>query len=353
MNGDDRDSQDEPMSADLVASLGAVVSSATTGLPAPITQGVIGSISRLIAGATDIGTAWLASKREKIEDAAYEKRLARRGLGQAAVIKGMHDNDLLDRTLERILNEQVGKQRNRESVARYMLEHVAETASKNTDQVVPEPVDEDWMGKFTAQAEGTSKEEAQRLWAKVLARETFAPGSVSIRTLEVIGRLDRTGAERFAKLASLTIGNVLPADVVGDGGPIFSDVRLAIDDGLISPTKLAKSLRLPSGVPNGHLSGRGWFLQLFGPHADQARFDAYFLTQAGIELADIIAPEGEEKAILDLVTRLPKHGLDCAVLWRFKPNTREILPDLRSVWSTSGTDREMLEWLPRQLRRPQ
>lgn len=62
------------------------------------------------------------------------------------------------------------------------------------------PIDDIWINKWTKGAEEATTEEAQRLWARVLAGQSRNPGSFSLRTIEFLRTLDIGSAQLIERL---------------------------------------------------------------------------------------------------------------------------------------------------------
>lgn len=69
----------------------------------------------------------------------------------------------------------------------------------------PIAIEDDWIAKFMDKAKNVSDKEFQQIWGKILARECNTPGSVPISLLYTLERMDRTDAEKFMALSSITV----------------------------------------------------------------------------------------------------------------------------------------------------
>ena len=65
--------------------------------------------------------------------------------------------------------------------------------------------DADWLERWRDNAGAVSSEKMQGLWAQVLAREVRAPGSLSLRTLDVLRNLDSQDAEKIERVAPFVL----------------------------------------------------------------------------------------------------------------------------------------------------
>ena len=73
------------------------------------------------------------------------------------------------------------------------IDNVTQIAAEQLSQedfVSEEPVEEDWTTRFFNIVEDISDEEMQRLWGKILAGEVKQPKSYSLRTLELLKKIN-------------------------------------------------------------------------------------------------------------------------------------------------------------------
>ncbi|RNJ62547.1 MAG: DUF2806 domain-containing protein [Porphyrobacter sp. IPPAS B-1204] len=267
----------------------SVLANGLSHLPEFLSQTAFGAISRLVTGLVDIPAIALAGYKERLEDRNKETRTLRQALSNAAIAKIVEDDAIVQRTVDRLINEEVNKQRSREAVASGTLTILAERSQQTSDQ----KVDEDWLDSFINKAETARSDEMRALWSRVLAGEIATPGSFSKRSLEVLKTLDRQEAEKFSKIVQLSFGNIIPTESIGKSGDNFSDARVLEDLGLLSGVlgTLAKPLMHTPGKLFGGLAGRRFHLQVHS--TAEVSVKAVFLTQVGRELAYLVEdPDG-------------------------------------------------------------
>ena len=63
--------------------------------------------------------------------------------------------------------------------------------------------DSDWVERFIALCEDTSNESMQKLWAKILAGETVAPGTFSIKSLQTLKQMTQREADALQKCTAI------------------------------------------------------------------------------------------------------------------------------------------------------
>jgi hypothetical protein len=64
------------------------------------------------------------------------------------------------------------------------------------------PIEEEWLENFWGIAARISSEDRQKLWGRVLSRESLLPGSISLRTLKFLADLTSSEAAKLQAIAS-------------------------------------------------------------------------------------------------------------------------------------------------------
>lgn len=101
------------------------------------------------------------------------------------------------RMKSRVIFQELEKQKNIESVT-----GKAYSILESEKNVSDESVDKDWTLRFFNSVEDISNEQMQEIWARILAGEVKKPGTVSLRTLEILHNMTRQDAMLFEKLCS-------------------------------------------------------------------------------------------------------------------------------------------------------
>ena len=110
------------------------------------------------------------------------------------------------RAAMRLLNEEMDKQRNIESIVTQAIPYLNEGAR-------PDEIEDDWIKKFFQNCPTVSDPQMQQLWASILAGEANQPGSFSRSTVNLVSNLDRADAEKFGQLCAFVWeinGNLTP-----------------------------------------------------------------------------------------------------------------------------------------------
>jgi len=109
-------------------------------------------------------------------------------------------NDLIKRTQNRLLFQEIQKQQNIDSVVAGTYDIL-----ERETVVSEEPVDKDWIIRFFNSVEDISNQDLQQIWSKILAGEIKQPKSFSVRTLELLHNISYEEAMLFEKICKSSI----------------------------------------------------------------------------------------------------------------------------------------------------
>jgi hypothetical protein len=112
------------------------------------------------------------------------------------------DPSLEQRAIDRLLDETIAKQINRERIARETIREI-EQAPPSTD--AEKEISTDWLTRYWIRAEATSEENARRFLVHLLATEIKRPESVSAQTMSVLPILTGELARKFQHFCRLSI----------------------------------------------------------------------------------------------------------------------------------------------------
>ncbi|MDO4732526.1 MAG: DUF2806 domain-containing protein [Bacillota bacterium] len=105
---------------------------------------------------------------------------------------------------------------------------VAEAISNLNQEARPEDVDVDWLFQFMDKARLVSDEEMQLIWGRILAGECNAPGSVPKSLLHILEQVEKSHAETFTALRSISVHvHVCYADGETEFYPFYFEAPLA------------------------------------------------------------------------------------------------------------------------------
>ncbi len=155
-----------------------------------INLGPVGDAAKLAIEKISQGIAAVTRGPIMVRDARAEVERAR------TLASGALDlADIDQRAAQRLLGMARWRQENLEAIASASIEYVGETVS-------PTPLNPDWTARYVSRAENVSDATMRAAWARVLASEVTAPGSLSIHTLDVLGAMAREDAEAFTRLCA-------------------------------------------------------------------------------------------------------------------------------------------------------
>lgn len=122
-----------------------------------------------------------------------------------------------------------------------LLTIVGEAADSLPDEVSDDPVHPDWTARFFTAAQDVSDQDLQKLWGRLLAGEVTKPGSVPLRTIELLRNLTKREALLFIRLLSYAIApdpknpDEFPCFVGAGVGLTGEEMLLLEDAGLLDP----------------------------------------------------------------------------------------------------------------------
>lgn len=213
-------------------------------------------------------------------------------------------NDLINRAQNRFLFQQLKKQQNIESTI-----EIAYKELENEESVSDTPVDDNWISSFFDFVANISDEQMQQIWGKLLAGEISNPGSFSIRTLDVLRKLNQHEAKLFEKNTPYIL------KCMGDKNHTFDDyfiLKNAIEEvscnitfpdivslneaGLVTLAgDVAVSIYLDG---NGVGEAIGQSHKLFFENQLETEIiisgQAYVLTASGIEIFSVLSSKNDE-----------------------------------------------------------
>ena len=188
----------------------------------------------------------ILAQSQSARDDREARSTFRRGLVTAATAKASESPELVDRMLDRLVQEEFGKQENREAVGILALEHLSENAdagSSDTDKLL----DTDWLNIFSSHAEKATSERLQDLFGRILAGEVRRPGSFSMSTLRTISELDQDIANDFSVAWKASVGSAVDYSPDWRRGDGFSRWKRLAEAGLMATS--TSSQFLPDFVP--------------------------------------------------------------------------------------------------------
>lgn len=161
------------------------------GLPQIIAGPAGKALSRLIGATIEIPASYVDGVAQGVKDKTAARSIISKAIAEKSAQIAVENPEIMERAVESLLASQYRKQKNKDEIAKLVIEDLNET---------PPPSDsdgpsEDWMNKFERYAEDASSDELRTMYAKLLAGEIRKERSVSAATLHFVSLLDGDVAE--------------------------------------------------------------------------------------------------------------------------------------------------------------
>jgi uncharacterized repeat protein (TIGR03899 family) len=266
-----------------------------------------------------IGTIYEPRKIRKNADAeAYRSEVLAKAEATKMLIENDANFEVLERTKNRIIHQEVNRQVNIEEVVEKSIPHLKEN-------VTNEEIDEDWRTKFFQKAQDISNENIQEIWAKILANEVSKPGEISIRTMEVLSNLNKIEATKFQNLCSLVSNNDIiwklkNQDSLDKYNFTFNDLILLRDAGLIYTSDNLVSIikivpKLKAGIIN--IGNNIYLITDIKNKKQEFRFKQLTLTVAGKELCKILNVEKNKEYFTEFINEKTEEGYEIITIEQY------------------------------------
>lgn len=235
------------------------------------------------------------------------------------------DEKLVQHTKVRLFRQELKKQKNLEQILQKtenILDNINETLISLNSQ---NKFSEDWLSYYIDGASKISEEQAQHLWAKILAGEIVNPKTFSKRTLDALLRLSSDEAQLFEKICSyaLEVDNKIflinSSEFTSSSYFHFLDIVRLSECGLIN-SSVTNNLNATFDSPSsfGIIYGNDIIVGNI-TKAIKISIPVFLFTATGIELFKISSTTRKYDYTNDVVNYLRKHYKD--IDW----NTHQII----------------------------
>lgn len=280
---------------------------------APWKAGREADVNRILARSKADELRILASgQSDALKTIRSETEDARKQLNETDGVL-LHEISLIDSIEQRIQFQEKKRQQNIGSVIGLAAKQLED---KSVDDHEP---DHDFTARFFNDVQDVTSEEMKLLWSRILAGEVESPGCTSIRTLGILKNLDRTTAELFKKLCSVSVslkdpeGNqIIDARAISLGGNAstnslqkygldFGNLNLLNEYGLIISDYnswrdyiLCVGMHLPAEIPKVlycpfQYQNKYWILSSIDQTTySELKLHGVALTRAGRELSRVV-----------------------------------------------------------------
>ncbi|WP_184549186.1 DUF2806 domain-containing protein [Mucilaginibacter sp. FT3.2] len=290
--------------------------------------GIVGSkpLAKLVeVVSAGIGTLYKPkAMRNEAEAKAYELEVMSRAEAKSSIIKLEVEQDIASRVRSRLYHQEISRQHNLDNIIDNSIIYLNEEVSED-------PIDDDWRTRFFNKAQDIKSEEVQKIWSKILANEINTPGTVSLRTLDVLSNVSMSDAKLFTKLCKLSTinGHVLKYNLgfenfdlsydeilhLMDAGLLLNETNIYSDsDDFKLVTINGKSglllewHKLKLFITKGYLTPVLFFTSLINKNKKIYFFPSIVLTIAGKELLPFIGDSVDLEYISRVKISLKKIG---------------------------------------------
>lgn len=300
------------------------------GLPQVLLGKAAGrALSSLVGGGLAIPAAWLEQRAQAIRDRTRANSAISAAIAKKAGATAGKDDELVDAMIEAALPDLIRKAENRRATAAIAADLLElDPAPSDT----PEPP-QDFMNVLIRYAEDASSEDLRAVFAKALAGELRSPGSVSLRTLNVLSMMDQKLANAIrGVMGYVGHDNLLPINGPFDRSPLYRDVVRCQSAGLFDFGS--------ANIKTVNEFGFTWwtwpgdiFLLVRGEPGESVRLSGTILTDIGLEVAQIVRGDLQNEratlfAMLDGAARQFPVATVC--------NGPAALSDMLNRWSNAG-----------------
>lgn len=291
-----------------------LVTSALSGLPAPVKKSIIKAFTDLLGGLIAIPAAKFRQIAQGIDDTTAARTLLANTLAKAAVEEVGYDPVVMQAAAEVFLPATVRKMKNRIRVAQSAVEHLAQDAAIDPSGDNAAPPNDDWMNNFMRFAEDASSERLQDLFGRILAGEVLRPGAFGLATLRTLSELDPEIANDFLYAWSKSVGSAVDYGAEWQRGDGFTRWKRLSEAGLMADGNTVQFL--PDFIPI--LNGLALWspMQADGAHVivtfgqgSTSEWNHIDFTRVGREIGRILPKPNYEENMRQAAHRLPKHGL--------------------------------------------
>lgn len=192
----------------------------------------------------------------------------------------------------RIYNRLMAQERNRQKNIDDVVD-IAVNQLKGEKEVPQDKVKADWATRFFNTVQDISDEEMKLIWGKLLAGEIKAPGSYSLRAIELLKNLTSEEALLFTEASKLALKRareivIIQSDSINnDYGLTFDKILTLTDAGLLKPI-------IDTAIDLEPLNGADGVVFTYGNYAvkaivkSEAEIVSYIYTTAGSQIYKLI-----------------------------------------------------------------
>ena len=206
-----------------------------TGVPGPVKRNFLKALSRLGSALIDIPVARLEGKAQEIRAVTEARKKQIYTTGDQISEQMRVDPEYARRAVTQFGNKVLREQVNLDTIVEKSAENLKQGGELADQAVSDAEINDDWLEHFDTEARKKSTTEMQKYFAKLLAGEIKKPNSFSIKTVRILGTMDKSSATLFRQFCSMC---VVQSDLSSDRAPV--DARVVSLAGNASSNALAK-----------------------------------------------------------------------------------------------------------------
>ena len=171
-------------------------------LPVPAKRNLAKAAARLCSAAIDVPITYLEGKTAELRAISEERVKLVKTTSKQISTQMKVDPEYARRAVTQFGNKVLREQINLDMTVAKAIDELNEKNKLALQDSNNSEIDEDWLENFDAEARKKNTTEMQAYFAKILAGEIIAPNSVSIKSLRILGNMDKQVARLFQKFCS-------------------------------------------------------------------------------------------------------------------------------------------------------
>lgn len=214
-------------------------------------------------------------------------------------------NSLLEYTQRSILS--VRENRQVENLANII--NYAEQELQAIDKINDTPVSPEWSSRFFDYAQNIYEEEAQIVWAKILAQETASPGKFFKRTLDILHNIEPFEAKWFVELCQFVLDDIyIHFDVILYEYFKMNKLQSMMDCGLLNGQKCI--INFDKSVDTINFKSYRLIKKFSNIQPENISMSGFTLTDAGYQLYKITQVSSNLDFVKKIQEQLKNKGLN-------------------------------------------
>ena len=214
-------------------------------------------------------------------------------------------NSLLEYTQRSILS--VRENRQVENLANII--NYAEQELQAIDKINDTPVSPEWSSRFFDYAQNIYEEEAQIVWAKILAQETASPGKFFKRTLDILHNIEPFEAKWFVELCQFVLDDIyIHFDVILYEYFKTNKLQSMMDCGLLNGQKCI--INFDKSVDTINFKSYRLIKKFSNIQPENISMSGFTLTDAGYQLYKITQVSSNLDFVKKIEEQLKNKGLN-------------------------------------------